>query len=159
MRLLVFLAALAFACAARSAHLDLPPPEEPDDPLAELSPDAAPRLVPPVAAPAANPLTRSELQSVLSLGPSAFLQGIRVKPTFLGKRWGGWEIVSFWPDDPRFGAVDLRPGDVVESVNGMRLERPEELWELWDSLTRVPSLNVTYVRRGVPRTLSFPIAD
>jgi type II secretory pathway component PulC len=154
---------LVLACAAQPARVELPPPfahedDEEDDPRAERpAPTSLPTPAKPL--PRAQGLSRSELGAVLDQGPGVFLQGVRVRPTFLGKRWGGWEIVTFWPGDERFRDVDLAPGDVIETVNGMRLERPEELWELWDSLRRAPALTVVYLRRGEAHTLSFPIAD
>lgn len=53
--------------------------------------------------------------------------------------------------------VDLRPGDVVTSVNGMSIERPEEADAVFRSLAKAKALRIDFEREGKPQTLSLPI--
>jgi type II secretory pathway component PulC len=53
----------------------------------------------------------------------------------------------------------VRPGDVVLSVNGRSIERPDAAHEVFQSLRSAPALVVRLVRDGKERTLTFEIAD
>src|SRR5688572_19624979 len=98
--------ALAVACGPK-VRPDYPEPEDDgDDPMA-LMPDAGPPVArPEPVAPrerrAAGEVTRAEVNGILERGIGAFLAGIDVEPAFSNDKFSGWEIVAFWPDEPRF---------------------------------------------------------
>jgi type II secretory pathway component PulC len=94
---------------------------------------------------------------VLDAAPGRFLAHVDSEPVFRGNRFYGWRLVAFFPGDPRFAGVDLRPGDVVVKVNGRTFERPEELMEVWQSLRAARELVVDAERDGRSRTLRWPI--
>jgi type II secretory pathway component PulC len=114
---------------------------------------------PPAAAPSTpkGVIARAELEAVLRQGPGAFLQHVDVSPRFSGGRFQGWRVVKFFPDDPRFQAVDIAPGDVVLKVNGRSVEKPEQLGEVWQLLQTAAALEIALERNGEPRTLKWPI--
>lgn len=125
----------------------------PDDPAAARRDGTA-------ASPArveGGAIPRHEVAAVLDAGPAAFLGHIRVRPSFEDRRFCGWEIVSFWPDDPRFSRVDLLPGDVVVRVNGKPIERPEQFQDVWESLRFASELVVEYRRGTETRWLKYAI--
>jgi membrane-associated protease RseP (regulator of RpoE activity) len=139
---------------------DYPEPEDYDDPMA-LMPDAGPQAArlqpPPIERRAAGQVTRAELNGVLQAGIGAFLSGVEVEPAFVSDKFFGWEIVSFWADEPRFARVDLIPGDVVKSVNGRAVERPEQLQELWQALATATSIDVQVFRDGMLHELRYVV--
>jgi type II secretory pathway component PulC len=62
--------------------------------------------------------------------------------------------------DPDFwGGVDLKPGDVVTTVNGFPIERPEQAQTAFESLQVASELKVAYDRDGKPRELVYAIVD
>lgn len=65
-------------------------------------------------------------------------------------RFEGWIITRVWPGDPELCApgCDLRVGDIILSVNGSKLETPEQLSNLLADLDGIQSLDITGIRDG-----------
>ena len=104
-------------------------------------------------------IPRTELNRVLDAAPGRFLAHIETEPRFVGGRFRGWRLASFFPGDARFAGVDLHAGDVVLAVNGKTLEQPDQLMEVWESLRFERSLVVSLERDGEKRQLRFEIRD
>jgi len=75
----------------------------------------------------------------------------------------GWRVLARFPEDPGLcGAdCDLQVGDVIVSVNGNTLERPEQLMKL---VASVPELREVVVVRKRPsssvvESLTYRIDD
>jgi S1-C subfamily serine protease len=106
-------------------------------------------------------VSRTALIEVLDEGPGAFLGGVEMNAHFGdhrgNKRFDGWEIVRFWPGDPRYASVDVRPGDIIATVNGKGFQRPENLFEVWTSLREADEIVVSGSRNGAPLELRFRI--
>ncbi len=98
-------------------------------------------------------LPRRDLLRVLDAGPAAFLQRVDVKPWRSGGRFSGWEVVTI--EIPG----EIVPRDVVLSVNGLSLERPEQFQAIWDSLRRAPRLEIKTLRDGKPLALILELVD
>jgi type II secretion system protein C len=118
------------------------------------------------AAPPASPppldehhLARSVVRDVVAQGLGSFLQHVEIadQPVMAGGKFHGFRIAalrdSFW------AGVDLKPGDVVTSVNGFPIEHPEQAQTAFDSLQVSSELRVTYERDGQPRELVYAIVD
>jgi type II secretory pathway component PulC len=101
---------------------------------------------------------------VVSDGLGAFLERVDIddQPVFLGSKFHGFRIASlrdgaswagFW------SGVDLKPGDVVTSVNGFPIEHPEEAQTAFESLEVASELRVAYERAGEKRELVYAIVD
>lgn len=150
MRAIVF-AGLCFSTACGGST---PAPVQPA-PVA-----AAPK--PPAQAPVARgPLTtlkRSDVVSVLDSGFGNFLQRVLVEPSLADGRFRGWTIVDLRPTG-FWEAVDLKPGDIVTSVNGLPIERDTEAFDAFESLRTADALAVVLVRDGTQRTLAYRIVD
>ena len=133
---------------------------------AARAPATAPQVAvapkPPAPAPAARgPLTtlkRGDVVSVIDSGFGNFLQRVQVEPSLMDGRFRGWTIVDLRPTG-FWEAVDLKPGDVVTSVNGLPIERDTEAFDAFESLRTADALAVAYVRDGAPHTLSYRIVD
>lgn len=129
-----------------------PPPAAPPPPP---PPSAAPAPAAPAPRPAGT-LYRNEVDDLINQGFPAFLQKVQVEPSLDNGRFRGWAIVSLSP--PEFWqGVDLKPGDVVVSVNGLPIERETEAFDAFESLRAADRLEVKYFRAGQPRTLAYKI--
>lgn len=142
--------ALALGCAGAQAD------PEPTTPAPVAEAEAAPAYEPPVTS---GTILRAELTPVLDAGLGRFLQGVLTEPRLEDGDFVGFEIVSLYPDDPRFARLDLQPGDVVTKVNGRPIERPEHAIEVWSSLRVASQLLVEYLHEGERRELRFEIVD
>ena len=115
------------------------------------------------AAAGATPLARLRRRDIaagLSGGLGAFLGRVEVEAELAeGGGFHGWKIVSLRGDPSLWGGVDLRPGDVVTSVNHMPIERPEQAMACWQSLAIAPELRVSLERGGQAKELVYPIDD
>ncbi len=149
----------AAACGPSASHPVAHPEPVADQPAAtpaETAPAEEP--APPSAAPAGEiEVQRADLIAVLDLGVGAFLGGVNIEAHFAGQRFDGWQVVSFWPDDDRFAAVDLRPGDIVQKINGRPIQQPNQLFDVWTKLRKADEIVVTGSRGGQPLELRFHV--
>jgi S1-C subfamily serine protease len=119
----------------------------------------------PVAAASAAPgqIRRAEFERVLAQSPAILLRSLDPEPAFelspRGRRFLGWRLRSFFPDDPRFAAAALRAGDVVTRVNGKNVERPEQFIEVWQAAKAKNDLTVEILRDGKSRTVRWAIVQ
>jgi type II secretion system protein C len=105
-------------------------------------------------------LKRSAIHGAVSQGLGVFLQRIELddQPVRVDGRFHGFRIAAL-RDANFWSGVDLKPGDVVTSVNGFPIERPEQAQTVFDSLEVASELRVTYERDGKPREIVYPIID
>jgi S1-C subfamily serine protease len=159
-RICLALTVLMMACGGASPT---PPP------VAASKHAGAPVASPPSAtlAAAGSPasgdphrLVRSSVKGVVSQGLGAFLQLVELddQPAVIDGKFRGFRIAAlhgtrFW------SGVDLKAGDVVTSVNGMPIERPEQAQAAFDSIVAASELRVAYDREGQPRELVYKIVD
>jgi type II secretory pathway component PulC len=76
-------------------------------------------------------------------------------------RFQGWRINKVFPDDPTLcaGECDLRPKDVILTVNGSPLERPEQLSKLVEGIGEMAELEVRLIRDGKLHERTYAIVD
>jgi type II secretion system protein C len=105
-------------------------------------------------------LARSVVHDVVSQGLGSFLQHVDVaeQPVLAGGKFHGFRIAAL-RDSPFWQGVDLKPGDVVTSVNGFPIEHPEQAQTAFESLDVSSELRVNYERDGQPRELVYAIVD
>jgi len=104
-------------------------------------------------------IIRRDLVPVLEDGLGRYLQNVETEPTFHQGTFVGFRIVSFFPGDLDYAALDLRPGDIVTHVNGRSIERPEQALAVWDALRTASDLVVLYRRGDQELALRFRIVD
>ena len=144
---------LATALGAGACGASAPPPTAAPPPA---SPAAKAQAPAPTAA--STTLRRTEVASVVDAGFGSFLERVQVEPSLDAGRFRGWTIVELSP--PGFWeAVDLKPGDVVTSVNGLPIEREMDAWTAFQSLKTARELDVSYYRAGAERKLAYRILD
>ena len=101
-------------------------------------------------------LYRDEVDRMVEGGLGRFLQRVDVEAALDNGRFKGFRIMALGP--PEFWeGVDLKPGDVVTSVNGMPIERETQAYDAFTSLRKASRLEVSYLRGGQPRTLVYKI--
>jgi hypothetical protein len=101
---------------------------------------------------------RDELLFTIEGGLGAFLQRVEVEASLPNGRFEGFRIVDLHPRE-FWNGVDLKPGDVVTRVNGMPIERETEAYDAFQALRTAGELRVSILRGGVPRVLSYRIAE
>lgn len=103
-------------------------------------------------------LWRRDVDEVLEGGLGKFLQRAALDPEIREGAFVGFRIAELRPP-AWWQGVDLAPGDVVTSVNGMPIEQPTEAHAAFESLREADQLNVSYLRDGQPRELSYRIIE
>jgi type II secretory pathway component PulC len=109
---------------------------------------------------AEHSLARSAVHQAVVMGLGAFLQRVELDdhPVLAAGKFHGFRIATLV--DPSFWqGVDIRPGDVVTSVNGFPIERPEQAQTAFESLEVASELRVAYDRDGQSRELVYAIVD
>jgi type II secretory pathway component PulC len=151
-RALAFLlaAVMASGCGSAPAH----PVESPPHPASPASPAAAP------PAGDGHRLVRASVKDVVAQGLGVFLQQVELddQPALIGGKFHGFRIAAlhgaeFW------SGVDLKPGDVVTSVNGLPIERPEQALAAFQAVASANELRVAYDRGAESRELVYRIVD
>jgi type II secretory pathway component PulC len=117
----------------------------------------APTRAPAPACPG-DTISRADLTAVLDAGPAPLLAMVETRPRHRGGRFIGFEIVDFTGGEPP-SCPALRTGDVLVSVNGRPIERPEHYFEVFQLLRSAAELKIEIVRGGKPTTLSYTIKD
>jgi hypothetical protein len=141
-------ASLALASASAGCAKHAPPAAAPPDP----------RVAPPPKGPAVPPghLARAEVDRVLvTQGVPWLLQQVLSEPALAKDgSFTGWRMVGLpenWKD------IDLLPGDIVMRVNGLPIEKPEQAFEAWKSVAKLPALTISLMRDGAARQVVIPI--
>jgi S1-C subfamily serine protease len=148
-------------CAASTPEVAPAPVGPAPEPI--LSPAAATPALPP--APSCDMflkpgvVKRTALVRVINAGMARWLQGVDGDRALGNHRFQGWVIKRLHPADPCYREVDLRSGDVVQRVNGKSIEKPDQAFEVFESLRTAPAVAVEYLRDGKPRQVTLPISD
>jgi type II secretory pathway component PulC len=133
---------------------------------APVAPAAAPKAAtaPPAAVAKAAPrppkgaLFREDVDAVIDSGFPQFLQLVDVQARLVDGQFRGWSIVNLSPRD-FWSGVDLKPGDIVTSVNDLPIERDTEAYDVFESLKQSDTLRVAFQRDGQSRLLQYRIVQ
>ncbi|MCA9536458.1 MAG: hypothetical protein KC593_22400 [Myxococcales bacterium] len=104
-------------------------------------------------------IAREELLPIIEGGLGRFLGGVGTEPQVEAGRFVGWRITRLYPEDPRFTDLPLQLGDVVTRVNAQPIERPEQAFQVWDSLRVASELVVDFQHEGEARQMRYAIVD
>jgi hypothetical protein len=160
--LLAAVAAIAGTACGPKVRLDDPSPFDEDDPRAGDADDDfdVREEAPPTEGRARmGEVDRPTLHAVLDQGPGVFLRGVEISARIHNDRFTGWRVVQFMPNEHRFDAYDLVPGDVVMAVNGSQISRPNHLHDLWEQLRDAETIVVAVERDGAPFELRLDVRD
>lgn len=152
---------VVIALTACSAERSTATPAEIEPTVADPTPINEPAV--PTSAPRpAHTIYRSELRRATNGGRPAYLlaqlapEVHRPNGSFMG-----WTITQLFPDDPQLCAqpCDLAIGDVIMTVNGSPIERPEQLSALVAEIDTMAELRIRRVRDGQMTEHVYLIAD
>ena len=132
-------------------------PAAPEPGVAAPSPVAARPVAAPGSAARTGIIDRGELVRVLDAGPGALLRGLELSPFFEGTRFAGWRIDQIVDRGSPIARADLAAGDVVRTVNGQMLARPEHVMAVWQALRTAPELRCEVWRGAAQLSLRFAI--
>lgn len=102
----------------------------------------------PQAMGAAGVVNKAEIAAFMRRGPSYVLTQVVVDPVHGKAGFEGYRIASVSPPVESFMAPQLKLGDVVTHLNGVRIERPDDYLQAWNRLKEVDVLSVDFVREG-----------
>jgi hypothetical protein len=104
---------------------------------------------------------RSEIARATDPGPAYLLRQLTPEPFRHHGVFVGWELTSLFPDDPHLCGVDcdVAVGDVILSVNGSRLETPQQLSDALERLPQANRLVVHSLRDGERREVTYRIVE
>lgn len=105
-------------------------------------------------------LDRPALARGLAMGPPSILQQLEVTADTADQRFLGWRLVRLLDaSTPLLRSLDLRPGDVLLSINGNPLSKPNELMALWTDLSAATKIECQLSRDGRPFSIVVEIVD
>ena len=161
-------AMLSLSCASTVAEGPGPEPAplvEPPNPPAPETPPPSPAKVEDSTARACTMFVkpgvvrRDALVRLIDGGLPRWMQGVQGDRSLANHRFQGWLIKSLYPGDPCYRDIDLQQGDVVQKVNGKSIEKPEQAFDVVQSLKTAPALVVDFLREGKPQHFTLSIAD
>jgi S1-C subfamily serine protease len=101
-------------------------------------------------------IPRSTIDGVAG-NPSAIARGARVVPSMKNGQPNGFKIYAVRPGS-FYGALGLRNGDTIQSINGHALDSVSSALDVYDKLKGVDSLRIELERRGRPEVLKITIS-
>lgn len=121
-------------------------------------PATSDRFAPPLPAELnAGAVSRATLLSELRTGIPHFLNRVQIEATRRRGSFWGWRIAAMEQELMR--ATVLRPGDVVHRINQARVERPEQLMHVWETLKAARELVLDVTRGDQPCRIRYRITD
>lgn len=141
---------LLAGCSSRQPEAEYPSASE------EVASSEESEALPERAAPPPGALWRDDVDATVDAGLGWFLQLVEVEPVVDAGRFRGFRVVALRPPSYWQG-VDIRPGDVVTSVNGMPIERDMQAYEAFQSIKKTDELRIKYLRQGRERELVYRI--
>lgn len=103
-------------------------------------------------------IARDKLVATLDAGPGSFLRQFEVTAHMSGERFVGWELVQLvgTAANPLYD-LDLKPGDVLLTINGQQIVRPDQLQTVWDGLRTADAVTAQLWRGQTKLTLEFAV--
>ena len=134
----------------------------PDEPSTDASAgsDGATASEPERAPRPEGAIYRSELVRATQGGSASYLLSqLGPEPYRPQGRFEGWVVTRVWPGDPELCApgCDLKPGDILLSVNGSKLETPEQLSNMVARIDELESIDLVGIRGGEFFERSHPV--
>jgi hypothetical protein len=138
--------ALLAACSStpQAAEPELGEPA-PAQPAAEAAPATD---LPP------GTLARAQVDQVLLRRPGWLLSKVEVEEVLRQNKFVGWRVVRL-PSE--WDGSGLQPGDVVTDVNGLSLEKPDDLWNAWLAMADANELKIAFERDSKTQTATLKI--
>ena len=96
-------------------------------------------------------VTRAELDSFLDKGAPYVLTVVTFEPVRREGKFQGFQIVDVTRGAREFMTPQMRVGDIVTHVNGLRILKPDDLNQAWRSLNKADSIRIDFLRQSDPK--------
>ena len=92
-------------------------------------------------------IKRRTIEHALELGPAWFIRQLSVRPVVTrDERFFGFQVMSLFPGRQDGLELPVKPGDIIQRVNGQSIERPDQFMAVWESLGNASHLSIQLVR-------------
>ena len=139
-----------------SFNLATKAPASAPSPRPTLSRESPSRSRPPSSRPSFTMVDRSEWQELENRDPAELLDesGAKVTPTWKDGQIQGLQLENI-ADNEYAQRLGLEEGDIVSSVNGVRIQSLDQAFSLAQKLQKSPVIRVEVMRDGTPQTLTY----
>ncbi len=87
---------------------------------------------------------------------NSFLSQVRIVPFFKDGKPYGFKLASVRQDSP-VAKLGIERGDIITQVNGISVEKPEDLMNLYRQVQQLDSVTLELEREGSPVTLNYSL--
>lgn len=91
-------------------------------------------------------IDQADWNAAYERGPSWLIQQVRVRPVVREGRFFGFQILSLFPDRPVASPLAVKVGDIIRSINGHGIERPDHFMRLWEANRYASTLSLQIIR-------------
>ena len=102
-----------------------------------------------------NTVTREELDAIIQKGPGYLLGVVQTDSVKKNGKFIGFKIVGFRLDAP--AVLGVQPGDVVHHVNGISIEKPMAMVDIFEQLKTATTIDFAIIRDGEEVSLTTPV--
>jgi type II secretory pathway component PulC len=102
-------------------------------------------------------IDRTALATIIDAGLGRWLANVEGDRSISKGRFQGWIIKQLHPNDPCYQHCPVRPGDVVLRINNKSIEKPEQAFEVFESLRLASGIRIEYLRQGKIQIAQFEI--
>ena len=96
----------------------------------------------------AEPVTRAGVDRLLQKGPSYLFRVAELQPVRWDDEFRGFEIAALDRGASEVLSPQMQQGDVVTHVNGVRIQSPSDVHELWQRLDETSRIEIQFLRDG-----------
>jgi len=159
MRVFLILACLTLMACGGAQKTDQGPVQEaPSDAEPSKLPSGPPVLVEGVATGGDSPeleagsgefaVQRAHLGDFMKKGPPFALTQVVVEPVHGDGGFVGYKLVSSTSGASEFLRPQVKAGDVITHLNGVRIERPDDYLRAWNALKDTSVIRIDFLREG-----------
>jgi len=105
-----------------------------------------------------NVIDRAALTQIIDAGLGSWLVNVEGDRSIIKGKFQGWVIKRLPPNDPCYQQTPVLPGDVVLRINSKSIEKPEQAFDVFESLRLATELRIEYSRQGKTQLTRFDIA-
>ena len=102
-------------------------------------------------------IDRAMLESHIE-DPVRFKGQARIIANYKNSMPNGFKIVGVHPGS-LYSLVGIRSGDVIQSVNGQKIDSPQVAADMFNQLIQEKQISIGVERRGRPKSLNYSITD
>ena len=102
-------------------------------------------------------ISRDDYETTIKQGLQKVMRWYFVKPAYKGSAFVGYQVVQIYNE--RLEKGPLLKGDVLISINGLPIERPEQALPIWRGLLGQKGVRINLIRGGKEKTYDIPIVQ